>query len=73
MHYLHIYIYICIYIRYEMVTVAVFWMTYGGTKKAQHNDSEEVMVEGYSYPAELVFSLFRLTLVDDYDYTVSVT
>ena len=56
-----------------LLTVAVFWMIYGGTKKSEKDQSQTVVVDGYRYPAELIFSLFRLTLVDDYDYDVSWT
>ena len=54
-----------------LVLAAVFWMVYGGTKKNQKDPSQTVVVSGYQYPAELIFSLFRLTLVDDYDYDVN--
>lgn len=47
-------------------------MTYGGTKQSRTNSSVEVVVSGFEYPAELLFSLLRLTLVDGYDYEVGI-
>ncbi|CAG5128188.1 unnamed protein product, partial [Candidula unifasciata] len=47
---------------------AAFWMIFGGTKRVQNNQDEEVSVSGFEYPGQIFFSLFRLTLVDDYDY-----
>ncbi|XP_070196553.1 transient receptor potential cation channel subfamily V member 1-like [Littorina saxatilis] len=56
-----------LYMEFYLPFMAVFWMVYGGTKKSQV-DGTEVVVSGYQYPGQLIFSLLRLTLVDDYDY-----
>lgn len=45
-------------------------MTYGGTKKMQDEPNTEISVSGFEYPGQIFFSVFRLTLVDDYDYDV---
>jgi len=60
-------------------SVCAFWMCFGGNKfkyeersKAPSLRSENVTVSGYEKFNEVFFSLFRLTLVDDYDYDVSI-
>ena len=55
-----------------MHAVAAFWMIFGGTKKAETNSEEDVVVDGYHKPGQLFFSMLRLTLVDEYDYEVSL-
>ncbi|XP_076463277.1 uncharacterized protein LOC143295453 isoform X2 [Babylonia areolata] len=57
-----------LYMEFYIPFMAAFWMLYGGTKKSESDSSEEVVVDGYEFPAQLIFSLLRLTLVDDYDY-----
>ncbi|XP_059144999.1 uncharacterized protein LOC131932143 [Physella acuta] len=58
-----------LYLEFYIPYMAAFWMIFGGTKMAQNsNSTEEVTVSGFTYPAQLLFSMFRLTLVDDYDY-----
>ncbi|GFS22479.1 transient receptor potential cation channel subfamily V member 1-like isoform X2 [Elysia marginata] len=57
-----------LYMEFYIPFLAAFWMIFGGTKKAEANSEEEVVVDGYQYPGQLFFSMFRLTLVDEYDY-----
>ena len=45
-------------------------MIFGGSKK-DYNTSEEVSISGYGSFYDVFYSLFRLTLVDDYDFDVS--
>ena len=51
--------------------MAAFWMIFGGGKKAFDDATVEVNVDGFTFFGETFFSMLRLTLVDDYDYTVS--
>ncbi|CAL1548535.1 unnamed protein product [Lymnaea stagnalis] len=60
--------FIFLYLEFYIPYCAAFWMIFGGTKKTAIDSTEEVTVSGYTYPGELIFSMFRLTLVDDYDY-----
>ena len=46
-------------------------MLFGGVKKAEKDSDEEVTVDGYRYFGQLFYSMFRLTMVDEYDYDVS--
>ncbi|RUS78045.1 hypothetical protein EGW08_014184 [Elysia chlorotica] len=57
-----------LYMEFYIPFLAAFWMIFGGTKKAETNSGEEVVVDGYHKPGQLFFSMFRLTLVDEYDY-----
>ncbi|KAH9499868.1 hypothetical protein Btru_076794 [Bulinus truncatus] len=57
-----------LYMEFYIPYLTAFWMIFGGTKMAAQNSTEEVTVSGFTYPGELFFSTFRLTLVDDYDY-----
>ena len=54
-----------------MFTVAAFWMIFGGTKKDESDSSVEVEVDGYQNFGACFYSMFRLTLVDEYAYDVS--
>lgn len=45
-------------------------MIFGGSKK-DYQTSEEVNIAGYGSFDDVFYSLFRLTLVDDYDFDVS--
>ena len=53
-------------------------MIFGGTDKkpetvlAGEDANTTVTVDGYGKIDELLFSMFRLTMVDDYDYGVSI-
>ena len=59
------------------VVACAFWMIFGGDKIPESSQNlpggsnETVVVQGMHDPNALAFSLFRLTLVDDYDYDVS--
>jgi hypothetical protein len=55
-----------------VITVAVFWMIYGGTKKDQDDPNSGVVVEVFESPGRLFFGLFRITIGDSYDYDVSI-
>ncbi|BFZ16281.1 hypothetical protein BsWGS_19321 [Bradybaena similaris] len=57
-----------LYMEFYIPYLAAFWMIFGGTKRMQDNQDKEVSVSGFEYPGQIFFSLFRLTLVDDYDY-----
>ncbi|GFO19270.1 transient receptor potential cation channel subfamily v member 1 [Plakobranchus ocellatus] len=57
-----------LYMEFYIPFLAAFWMMFGGTKRAESNSTEEVVVDGYHSPGELFFSMLRLTLVDEYDY-----
>uniref|UniRef100_A0A2C9M2V5 Ion transport domain-containing protein n=1 Tax=Biomphalaria glabrata TaxID=6526 RepID=A0A2C9M2V5_BIOGL len=57
-----------LYMEFYIPYLTAFWMIFGGTKMAADNSTEEVTVSGFTYPGEIFFSTFRLTLVDDYDY-----
>ncbi len=54
-----------------------FWMIFGGNQVPEQNQNDPdpgnftMTVEGMQNPNALLFTLFRLTLVDDYDYDVS--
>ena len=61
----------------SFVTACAFWMIFGGTRIPEDalsfaNASDFSMnVAGLATAGSLMFSLFRLTLVDDYDFDVS--
>lgn len=61
------------------MTACAFWMMFGGDKIPYESrgdtsgKAENITVEGYENFQSVLFSLFRLTVVDDYDYAVSVT
>lgn len=63
-----------------VVTAAcAFWMLFGGDKTPEQYQgrpdarNHTIEVEGMGDPNAMLFSLFRLTLVDEYDYGVSIT
>ena len=51
-------------------------MMFGGTKTMEkyqglpHAENQTTVVDGYATVDALLFSMFRLTLVDEYDYEV---
>ena len=59
------------------ITACAFWMVFGGTRipeealNFQNASDFSMSVAGLGTPGSLMFSLFRLTLVDDYDFDVS--
>lgn len=68
---------------FYIITVCAFWMIFGGSKKAYYNDNPDpvnctvnctvndtVHVDGYGNFGDVFYSLFRLTLVDEYDFDV---
>ena len=63
---------------YISFPACAFWMLFGGDKTPERYqglpDAEDhtVEVQGMGTFPDLLFSLFRLTLVDDYDYDVSI-
>ncbi|XP_078318077.1 uncharacterized protein LOC111118347 isoform X2 [Crassostrea virginica] len=56
-----------LYLEFYLPFVCAFWMIFGGSKK-DYNTSEEVSISGYGSFYDVFYSLFRLTLVDDYDF-----
>lgn len=60
-----------------LLSACAFWMIFGGDKVPQayqgsvEADNNTIIVEGLQDPNALLYSLFRMTLVDDYDYDVS--
>ena len=63
-------------VRYDVAGCA-FWMMFGGDKTPERYQGlpepqdNTVSVEGMENFGDLMFSLFRLTLVDEYDFEVS--
>ena len=54
--------------------VCAFWMLFGGTKYTEDYDgnvNDTLSVEGFEDFGVALFTLFRMTLVDDYPYDVS--
>lgn len=47
-------------------------MIFGGSKRDYNDYNTLLEVEGYTNFGDVFYSLFRLTLVDEYDWTVSV-
>ena len=53
-------------------------MMFGGTKTIEkyqglpEAENQTVVVDGYETVDALLFSMFRLTLVDEYDYAVCI-
>ncbi|KAK6191478.1 hypothetical protein SNE40_003156 [Patella caerulea] len=63
-----------LYLEFYIPYACAFWMIFGGDRRAESdiNDlskGETITVDGYEYPGQVLFSLFRLTLVDDYDFS----
>ena len=54
-----------------------FWMMFGGDRVPEDDEGKPdasnytITVDGMNNPNALLFTMFRLTLVDDYDYDVS--
>ena len=54
-----------------------FWMMFGGDRVPGDDEGKPdaanytITVDGMNNPNALLFTMFRLTLVDDYDYDVS--
>lgn len=57
-------------ITFHIFTVCAFWMIFGGSKKG-YDEPTILEVNGYGNFGDVFYSLFRLTLVDDYDFDVS--
>ena len=63
----------------SFLIASAFWMIFGGTDKkpetvlADEYANTTLTVDGYGKIDELLFSMFRLTMVDDYDYAVRIT
>ncbi|XP_071119382.1 transient receptor potential cation channel subfamily A member 1-like [Haliotis cracherodii] len=55
-----------LFLEFYIPYVCAFWMIYGGDK-VEENGEELVEVDGFKHPGEVFFSLFQLTLVDEYD------
>ncbi|XP_033737812.1 transient receptor potential cation channel subfamily V member 2-like [Pecten maximus] len=64
----------CLYLQFFLPFVCAYWMIFGGervtydTRYHDNNTTEYVNVEGFTRFGDVFFSLFRITLVDDYDY-----
>ena len=62
----------------QCYAACAFWMIFGDDKVPQEYqgrpdaNNHTMTVNGLETPSALLFSLFRLTLVDEYDYDVSV-
>ncbi|KAL5020929.1 hypothetical protein ScPMuIL_000084 [Solemya velum] len=56
-----------LYLEFFLPYVCAFWMIFGGTKLIYEN-SNTASVSGFGNFGEVFFTLFRLTLVDDYDF-----
>lgn len=58
-----------------LFAVCAFWMIFGGNKypdgSAGNPNRTEVSVGGFEHFNEAMFSMWRLTLVDEYAYEVS--
>lgn len=56
-------------------SVFAFYMIFGGDKIAYDDgggSAENITVQGYENFNNVLFSMFRLTMVDDYDFDVSI-
>ncbi|KAK2177712.1 hypothetical protein NP493_583g02067 [Ridgeia piscesae] len=66
--------FLCLYIQFFIPFACAFWMVFGGTRipeealNFQNASDFSMSVAGLGTPGSLMFSLFRLTLVDDYDF-----
>ncbi|XP_046327907.2 transient receptor potential cation channel subfamily V member 5-like isoform X4 [Haliotis rufescens] len=56
-----------LYLEFYIPYACAFWMIFGGDKQKE-SDGTLVEVDGFGYPTAMMFTLFRLTLVDEYDY-----
>lgn len=54
---------------FYIIIVCVFWMIFGGSKKG-YDKFIILEVNGYGNFGDVFYSLFRLTLVDEYDFEV---
>ncbi|ELU06894.1 hypothetical protein CAPTEDRAFT_184604 [Capitella teleta] len=63
-----------LYLEFYIPYACAFWMLFGGEKTPPEFQgtpeaaNNTIIVDGYKDASSLLFSLFRLTLVDDYDY-----
>ncbi|ESO84661.1 hypothetical protein LOTGIDRAFT_168525 [Lottia gigantea] len=65
--------FVFLYLEFYIPYVCAFWIIFGGDKRAEDDINnpdagERIVVSGYEYPGQVLFSIFRLTLVDDYDF-----
>lgn len=56
-----------LYLEFYIPFLCAFWMLFGGTKKSESDSSEVVEVTGLKYFGQAFYTLFRMTLVDEYD------
>ncbi|XP_067678848.1 uncharacterized protein [Haliotis asinina] len=56
-----------LYLEFYIPYACAFWMIFGGDKQKE-SDGTLIEVDGFGYPTAMMFTLFRLTLVDEYDY-----
>eukprot|EP00105_Crassostrea_gigas_P041955 XP_019926103.1 PREDICTED: transient receptor potential cation channel subfamily V member 1 isoform X2 [Crassostrea gigas] len=56
-----------LYLEFYLPFVCAFWMIFGGSKKG-YDKPTILEVNGYGNFGDVFYSLFRLTLVDDYDF-----
>ncbi|XP_069128726.1 uncharacterized protein [Argopecten irradians] len=72
-------LFVCLYLQFFLPFVCAYWMIFGGekvtyeTRYKDNNTAEYVTVDGYTRFNDVFFSLFRITLVDDYDYQTMKT
>lgn len=65
-----------LYLEFFIPYLCAFWMIFGGNKYPENPDgsavnkttTEQITVSGFGQFNGAMFSMFRLTLVDDYDY-----
>ncbi|XP_061181626.1 transient receptor potential cation channel subfamily V member 3-like [Saccostrea echinata] len=57
-----------LYLEFYLPFVCAFWMIFGGSKRDYYDYNNIVNVEGYGNFGDVFYSLFRLTLVDEYDF-----
>ncbi|XP_048759096.2 transient receptor potential cation channel subfamily V member 1-like isoform X2 [Ostrea edulis] len=58
-----------LYLEFYLPFVCAFWMIFGGSKRDYNDYNTLLEVEGYTNFGDVFYSLFRLTLVDEYDWT----
>jgi len=59
---------------FSPIPVCAFWMIFGGTKYPEEgglSKSDNVTVPGFEKFNDAMFSMWRMTLVDEYSYEVS--
>ncbi|XP_041358930.1 transient receptor potential cation channel subfamily V member 3-like isoform X1 [Gigantopelta aegis] len=57
-----------LYCEFYIPYVCAFWMLFGSDKKSSSGDGTVINVTWFNDIGQVMFSLFRMTLVDEYDY-----